>query len=529
MARIIAVTSGKGGVGKTNISVNLALQLANLGHRTCLFDADLGLANANIVLGLYPEYTLEDAVLNKKPIKEIVIQDYNGIDIIPGSSGIQKMADLQDHQIEPLVKSFAELDPYDFILFDTPAGVSKNVISFCKAASEVLLVITAESTSLTDAYGLLKILSKNGFKGPAMVAVNQSKDTKIANIAYTKLKKTVQQYLSTDIVPLGLIVHDHHVAEALKECKPFISLYPDCQASKCIKNIAKRLVEKKAHPVENFGLETFWTSFLTFSKDPSQSAQRDTHGELKGPAPSQQGHQRSQTELSTTQGGPRADRGDAVPSSEPGRFKEAPDIGQMLQENHLLLGKLVEDISALSKDLGAIKEILENGHPVNPRPGPLAEQGVANDIKKKPTKEAQQSWIDTRRRIERVNEEKRKGARIEIVFPVRISGFQGETRVTDISMGGVFIECEDALGGKFQKGQIIHLFMNLPTENKPMIEKAEIRYVGERGLGCKFVGLSQQNEEAIRQCISVFKDTLPIAQNGSDPGPNEREAQVLEQ
>jgi len=362
-----------------------------------------------------------------------------------------------------------------------------------------------------------------------MVAVNQSKDTKIANIAYTKLKRTVHEYLSMDIVPLGLIVHDDHVAEALKECKPFMSLYPHCNASKCIKNMAKRLVEKKAEDIESYGLETFWTSFLSFSKDPLKSAGRKTDSKLKEPAHRGQGQQERQTEQSVSQRGRAADAADVVSSSEQAPSKEASDIGHMVQENHLLLSKLLESVTTLSKDLGAIKKSLENGHRLHPpQPGPLAEEhGVANDIKKKPIKEEQQSWIDTRRRIERVDDEKRKGARIEIVFPVRISGFQGETRVTDISMGGVFIECENALGSKFQKGQILHLFMHLPTENKPMIEKAEVRYVGDRGIGCKFVGLSQQNEQAIRQCISVFKDTLPIAQNTTDSGIDERKAQVL--
>jgi len=527
MSRIIAVTSGKGGVGKTNISVNLALQLANLGNRTCLFDADLGLANANIVLGLYPEHTLEDVILNNKAIKDIVIRDYDGIDIIPGSSGIQKMADLEDREIEPLVKSFSELDDYDFILFDTPAGISRNVISFCRAASEVALVVTAESTSLTDAYGLLKILSQKGFKGPAMVAVNQSKDPKMANIAYTKLKKTVHQYLSMDIVPLGLIVHDDHVAEALRQCKPFISLYPHCNASKGIKNMAKRLVERPAEDIEACGLESFWTNFLSFSKDPLKSAGGQTYSEVKEPGYRGQGQQDRQTEQSVTDSRRTADTVDAASYPEQAHSKETCDMGHMIQENHLLLSRLLESVTTLSKDLGAIKKALENGHRLHPQPGPLAEQGEANDIKKKPAREGQPSWIDTRRRIERVNDEKRKGARVEIVFPVRISGFQGETRITDISMGGVFIECENALGTKFQKGQILHLFMHLPTENKPMIERAEVRYAGDRGIGCKFVGLSQKNEEAIRQCISVFKDTLPIAQNTTDSGIDEREAQVL--
>jgi flagellar biosynthesis protein FlhG len=517
MARIITVTSGKGGVGKTNISVNLALQLASLGHRTCLFDADLGLANANIILGLYPEHTLEDVILNNKTIKDIVIRDYDGIDIIPGSSGIEKMADLEDREIEPLIKSFSELDGYDFILFDTPAGVSRNVISFCRAASEVVLVITPESTSLTDAYGLLKILSKNGFKGQAKVAVNQSKDAKIANMAYSKLKKTVQQYLSTDIVPLGLIVHDDHVAEALKECKPFISLYPNCNASKCIKNIAKRLVEKQAQDIETHGLETFWTSFLSFSKIPLKSAAGETDSKQKEPAHRGQGRQQRQTEQPV---GNKSATAHAVSCPKQDDVPETSHIFHMVEENHLLLSRLMANVSALGKDLQAIKRVIENGNGSHSEAEPLPKRDGTTHVTKKSVADPQQrSWIDSRRRIEPVNDEKRRGTRFELVCPVRISGFEGEKRITDISPGGVFIECGNPSQCGFQTGQILHLFMKLPTKDTPIVAKAQVRHVGDRGIGCKFVELGERNEEAIRQCISVFKDTLPIAQNTTDPAP----------
>jgi len=140
MTRTITITGGKGGVGKTSISLNLALCLSKLKTKVCLFDADLGLANINILLGLYPEYDLEDVILDKKSIKDILIKTPQGIDIIPGSSGVEKLANLGSEEIEHIVKSFSELEEYDYFLFDTSAGITKNVISFCLASSEVLIV-----------------------------------------------------------------------------------------------------------------------------------------------------------------------------------------------------------------------------------------------------------------------------------------------------------------------------------------------------------------------------------------------------
>jgi flagellar biosynthesis protein FlhG len=380
MARTITVTSGKGGVGKTNISVNLAIQLASLGYRTCLFDADLGLANINILLGLYPEHNLEDVVLNNKTIRDIIIRDYDGMDIIPGSSGIEKMADLEYQQINPLVRSFSEFDSYDFFLFDTSSGVSKNVISFCRASSEVMLIVTPEPTSLSDAYGLLKILSLNGFNGQVMVVVNQSRNAKIANTAYTKLKKTVHKYLPINIVPLGVIVHDDHVVEALKEQKPFISLYPNSNVSKCIKNIAKRLVERGADDIEAYGLETFWTRFLSFFKNPLKFAGMKNVGELKEPQYSSQEERKTQTGQPAINRGLTAYTADTASSSEQARFPETSNIEHMVQENCTLLTRLEESISSISKDLRAIRRVIENGNRSYPKE-PLPEHDVINNSK----------------------------------------------------------------------------------------------------------------------------------------------------
>jgi MinD-like ATPase involved in chromosome partitioning or flagellar assembly/HD-like signal output (HDOD) protein len=268
MTRTITITSGKGGAGKTNISVNLALRLAALGYRTCLFDADLGLSNVNMLLGLYPEYNLEDVILHQRDLKDVIIRDYKGIDIIPGSSGLERMADLEAKQVEDLIQSFSELDGYSFLVFDSSSGVSKNVISLCLASSQVIVVITPEAASLTDAYALLKTLCLNGFKGLGRIVVNQCKDISIARLAYTKLKETVTKYLPADIVPLGIVFHDPVVEEAVKKQQAFVLLYPESNASKCIKSIAKRLMEDKPEDIGACEMSSFWTGYLKLVTSP---------------------------------------------------------------------------------------------------------------------------------------------------------------------------------------------------------------------------------------------------------------------
>ncbi|MCP4715342.1 MAG: MinD/ParA family protein [Deltaproteobacteria bacterium] len=258
MTRIIAVTSGKGGVGKTNLSTNLALQLAAEGHRSCIFDADLGLANINILLGLYPEHTLEDVVLNGKDLADIIIRNYHGVDIIPGSSGVEKIANIDQQQTEKLIASFAALGTYDFLFLDTSAGVSRNIVSFCLAASEIVIVITPEPTALTDAYALLKILCLNGITSPVKIIVNQCKNTTVAKHTYSKFKDVVKKYLSIEIQPLGVMLQDPRVSEAVKRQQPFVNLFPNTIATKCIKVITKNLIEQQPDDQETYTIESFW-------------------------------------------------------------------------------------------------------------------------------------------------------------------------------------------------------------------------------------------------------------------------------
>ncbi|MBF0112265.1 MAG: cyclic nucleotide-binding domain-containing protein [Desulfamplus sp.] len=264
MTRVITVTSGKGGVGKTNVSANLALHLAELGYTTCLFDADLGLANINILLKIYPEYNLKDVILHQKSIKDIIIEDYEGIDIIPGSSGVEEMANLTPEQIVKLIKQFSQLDAYDYFIIDTAAGISKDVISFCLASSELMVIITPDPTSLTDAYSLLKILTLNGFKNSVMVVINQSPGIQSAKNALGKFVVTTTKYLGLKLIPVGVIGRDPNVVSAVSKQRPFLMLYPNTSASKSIKNIAQNLIKKEREGVVTFTMETFWEKCLSF-------------------------------------------------------------------------------------------------------------------------------------------------------------------------------------------------------------------------------------------------------------------------
>ncbi len=259
MAKVITVASGKGGVGKTSISLNLSLALASAGFRVCLFDADLGLANVNILTGLYPEYGLFEVIEGSRTLKDIMIRDFNGIDIIPGSSGVEKLADLNSVQAGRLINSFLELSSYDYFILDTSAGISAQVLSFCRASQEMILVATPEPTSLTDAYSLLKVMSRGKTMPRIRVVINQVQSAAAAKKAYAKLKKTVLKFLSIKISPLGILARDPNVPIAVVSQIPFFMLFPDTQASRCIRSIALKLVKD---PGQDIPMEVFWDQCL---------------------------------------------------------------------------------------------------------------------------------------------------------------------------------------------------------------------------------------------------------------------------
>ena len=267
MPRIITVTSGKGGAGKTNMCTNVALQLSDMGKRCCVFDADLGLANINVVLGLYPERTLEDVIAGNAPLEDIVI-NYQGIDVIPGSSGVERIANCSPDQLGPVIEAFQRLEHYDYLFVDTAAGISKHVVSLCLAATDVLVVITPEPTSLTDAYALLKVLCLNGYEGPAQVVINQCTTPAIARQTYARFKQVVTKYLDLDLQPVGMLLSDTQVPEAVKSQVPFLRHAPQSTAAKCVRAVAANLDQNAPEDFTGLALAPFWRRVIdTFSRN----------------------------------------------------------------------------------------------------------------------------------------------------------------------------------------------------------------------------------------------------------------------
>jgi flagellar biosynthesis protein FlhG len=240
--RVIAITSGKGGVGKTNISANLAYVLSKMKKKTLIFDADMGLANIDIILGLSPKYNMHHVLLGEKSLGEVIVPGPGGIKILPAASGIQEMAELSKGQKIALMDELNDLNEgFDFMFIDTAAGITSNVLYFNMAAKEIIVVVSPEPTSLTDAYALIKILYNGHDEKRIMLIVNMVKNSYEGREVYRKLSKATERFLDLSIEYLGYIVHDEKVTEAVIQQRMFTEIYPYAQASKCVSSIAKKL------------------------------------------------------------------------------------------------------------------------------------------------------------------------------------------------------------------------------------------------------------------------------------------------
>ncbi len=241
--RIITIASGKGGVGKTNISTNIALAYGKLGKKVILMDADLGLANVNVVLGIIPKYNLYHLIRKQKTMREIIMDTSYGIQIVAGASGFAKIANLDEDERQNFIKELSELSTADVIIIDTSAGVSNNVLSFVAAADEAIIVTTPEPTAITDAYGIIKIVATevDNLGLSLKLIVNRVKSVTEGKKVAERVINIASQFLNLKVDYLGYVYEDPAVHQSVLRQKPFLINDPKGKASICVQHIVSRL------------------------------------------------------------------------------------------------------------------------------------------------------------------------------------------------------------------------------------------------------------------------------------------------
>ncbi len=247
--RILAVTSGKGGVGKTNMTLNLGIALADMDYRVVLVDMDLGLANVEVLLGVSSEFNLQHVVSGEKTVDDIMITDPSGVLVVPGSNGIAHMADLDRAHRREIIEKMENIElPADIVILDTMAGMSRTVIDFTLAADEVILVTTPEPSAVLDAYAMIKTIHQNDRFIPVKMIMNQTTDAAQARQVSAKIETVAQKFLGCTVKTIGVVPHDAAVSRAVMRRRPFMELYPKAPASRSIQKIAATLANRESVP-----------------------------------------------------------------------------------------------------------------------------------------------------------------------------------------------------------------------------------------------------------------------------------------
>jgi flagellar biosynthesis protein FlhG len=261
--RTIAFTSGKGGVGKSTLVVNLGLVLARQGVRVGILDGDLGLANLDVLLGLTPKHTLRDVIEGDLPLQEIMISGPYGLQVLPASSGIEALANLETDQRERLVAKLSTLDEFvDILLVDTAAGISSTVLSLILSCQEAVVVTAPEPTALTDAYAVLKVVSQRNPRHPVRLLVNMAESQRQAEETYLRIERVAKRFLFSHPTFAGYVVWDPCVSKAVQEQKPLTVYYPYAKATRCIHTLAQSLLALSPAPD---GVGGFWDKMASWA------------------------------------------------------------------------------------------------------------------------------------------------------------------------------------------------------------------------------------------------------------------------
>jgi len=240
--QVIAVTGGKGGVGKSNVSVNMSIALAEMGRRVVLLDADLGLANIDVLLGITAKNNISNVLNGEISLRDVLVNGPGGVRIIPAASGTQEMATLQPEEHAGLIRAFSTIsDQLDVLVVDTAAGIGDGVVSFVKASQEVVVVVTDEPTSITDAYALIKLLNKDHGLFRFRILANMVKTPQEGHNLFAKLTKVTDRFLDVALQYVGSIPFDESVKRSVQRQKAVVEAYPRAKASIAFKSLAKKV------------------------------------------------------------------------------------------------------------------------------------------------------------------------------------------------------------------------------------------------------------------------------------------------
>ena len=241
--KVIAVSGGKGGVGKTNVSLNTAIALGQLGKRVLVLDADLGLANVDVMLGLRVKRNLSHVLSGECELDDIIVEGPEGINVIPATSGTQSMVDLTPAEHAGLIRAFSDMHTkFDVLIVDTAAGISDMVLSFCRASQDVMLVVCDEPTSITDCYALMKLLSRDHGVFKFKVVANMVRSPKEGQQLFGKLSKVADRFLDVALELVAVIPFDENIRKSVRKQQAIVEAYPTSPASVAIKSLADKLI-----------------------------------------------------------------------------------------------------------------------------------------------------------------------------------------------------------------------------------------------------------------------------------------------
>lgn len=262
--RALTISSGKGGVGKTNLVANLAYALCQKGRDVLIVDADIGLNNIDIIYGMAPEYHIDHVLSGEKKIEEVIVEGPGGVKVLPATNGIQELTQLEKEKKMILLEELDRVsENFDFLLFDTGAGISSNVTYFCSAAHDIFLIATTEPTSHTDVYALMKVLSQKYHQKRFRLVINMVKSENEALEVFQRLSAVTDKFLeNVTLEYMGYILNDPMVSKSVRQQKPFVELYPHSKASKCINNIRDQLMLEKSMASRERDQSFFWKSVL---------------------------------------------------------------------------------------------------------------------------------------------------------------------------------------------------------------------------------------------------------------------------